>query len=204
MAVCVIKPKPDLYGLGIRLAFYIQWLGAVLIEFLDATELGDVRLLGLLLSAAATLALVVQVAGNNLEAADIYVALLLAAGAWLFLVPVYIWRALSLCSPYWNPLRWSKERRSPFFQICSFAVLCAAASVGVWFYVTFLPARDEGCSEYGFFFGKVDLENKAYIAFNAILYLVILIVCGAILISSIGLWEVEAIFPFYRKKRHVP
>lgn len=203
MSVCPAQPNPGLYGLGVRLAFYIQWFGAISMAFLDDTALADVRLFGLLLSSAVALALVIQLGQDNLEPANIYVTLLLVSGVFIFLVPVYIWRAFSLCNAYWNPLKASRERPSPFVQMCYFALVVAVAGVGVWFYIGDLPDRQwDGCASYGFWFGRVSLDNKAYIAFNAILYLVVLIVCVLILFEKIGFWEMEVIFGRRRKRRH--
>ncbi|KFA56311.1 hypothetical protein S40293_08286 [Stachybotrys chartarum IBT 40293] len=200
MPTCRIQAQPDMYGLGIRTAFYIQWFGAVLIEWLDETDLDDMRLLGLLLSGALIIGLIVQVAEEALQAAEIYIVLLLASGIYIFLVPLYIWRALTLFSPYWNPFRWSKEKHSPIFRFSNFVVLVLVASMGTWFYVTYLPGLDAGCSQYGFFFGSVSLGSDVYIAFNAILYIVILVVCAFLLLTAIGC-EIN-VWPRRRRKAH--
>jgi hypothetical protein len=195
MAVCETTAHPELYGLGIRVAFYIQWFGALVMQFLDETELADMRILGLCLSGGMTLAMVIQVADDKLQAAEIYVMLLLAAGVWIFVVPLYIWRGLSLCSPYWNPFRASRERQSPAFKLCEWVVLVALASVAAWYYTTFLPDVDRDCKQYGFFFNKVSLKSKVYMAFNGILYFVILLVCFVLLLMNLGctvhLWSKE-------------
>lgn len=195
MAVCQPEAHAELYGLGLRAAFYIQWFGALALQYLDERQLADVRLLGLCLSGGMAISLVIQVANSRLEASEIYVMLLLAVGSWLFLVPLYLWRAFSLCSPYWNPFRVSKEKQSPVYKFANWAVLVALASVAAWYYATFLPNLDKDCRQYGFFFSKVSLENKAYIAFNAILYFLILAVCAVLFLMNLGctvhMWSKE-------------
>ncbi|KAI9150389.1 hypothetical protein HJFPF1_10155 [Paramyrothecium foliicola] len=195
MSVCESQAHSELYGLGIRIAFYIQWFGALTLQFLDESELADVRLLGLCLSGGMTIALVAQVANDKLEASEIYVMILLAAGIWIFLVPLYLWRAISVCSPYWNPFRASKERQSPVYKVFNWIVLVALASVAAWFYTTFLPGLDKNCTQYGFFFSRVSLENRAYIVFNAILWFIILAVCFVLFLMNLGctvhMWSKE-------------
>ncbi|KAH7313865.1 hypothetical protein B0I35DRAFT_480511 [Stachybotrys elegans] len=195
MPTCQLNPKPDMYGLGIRTAFYIQWFGALAIEWLDETDTMDMRVLGLLLSGAMLIGAVIQISQDHLEAAEIYIALLLAAGAYLFLVPLWIWRGLTLCSPYWNPFRWNKEKMSPVFRFGNFACLTAVAATATWYYTSYLPGLDRDCSQFGFFFGPVSLQNNVYIAFNAILYIMMLVVLAFFVLMSFGcefhMWSKE-------------
>lgn len=212
MAVCEIPGRPDLYGLGIRVAFYIQWTGAVIVSFVDESEIADIRFIGVLLSAAVTLAIIISASssppfstsnlsiteydinGNPpLQPADVYISLLLAAGIYLFLVPPYIFRAFTLCNPYWNPFqrRGEPPAQGTVFRWCNFLLLLAVSSVGVWFYTTFLPqwwgrAGGDGCDQYGFFFSSISLDDRAYVAFNALLYILIIIVCACIILIKSG------------------
>lgn len=189
MALCQLQARPELYGLGIRVAFYIAWFALILIQWLDETELADIRLLALLLSAGQIISLIVQVADETIRAADIYISLLLAAGIFFFLVPVYVWRGVTLCNSHWNVLRWSKEKQSPMFKYTNFVLLIIVSALGTWFYVTYLPGLDEECEQYGFLFAMVDLQNEVYVVFSAMLYIVILVVCFFILLKTIGWWN---------------
>lgn len=197
MALCQYPARPDMYGLGIRIAFYIQWAGLVFLDYLSTHDLQPIRLLGLLLSSAAALALIIQLAKDDLYPAEIYIVLLLAIGTYIFLVPIYIWRGLTLCNPYWNPMRWSRERMAPVYRLLNFLEILLLAAIGIWFFTTYLPGRPDGsCTQYGFFFGRVSLRNTVYIAFNAILYILIAAVCVGILLMSAG-WN----FPIWAKTR---
>lgn len=203
MAVCQLEPKPDMYGLGIRLAFYIAWFGALLVEAIDETDLADVRFLGVLLSGAEALGLLIQVANTDLRAADIYISLLLASGIFIFLIPLYAWKAVSLCHPYWDPTRWTKERPSPIYRFCHFVLLIGVASLGTWFYTTYLPGLDEGCDQYGFLFSRISVTNNGFIVPNAILSVLILVVCAGILFQAVGWWCI-LLWPKEHKRKKAP
>ncbi|KAJ0326438.1 hypothetical protein COL5a_006948 [Colletotrichum fioriniae] len=176
MASCQVQGEPDLYGLGIRVAFYIQWFGAIVIEYLDMSDLPDMRLIGLLFSAAAFLGLVIRlsVEARSVQPADVYIVLLLAMGIYIPLVPLYLWKAATCFNRYWDPFRWSKETPSPAYKGLNFTLLLAISSLGVWYWCSFVPENDCSSEQYGFFFSRVSLGNKAFVAFNAIMYFVIL------------------------------
>jgi hypothetical protein len=200
MALCQYPARPEMYGLGIRISFYIQWAGLALLDYFSTEDLQPIRLLAILLSAAATLGLVIQLAQDALRPAEIYIVHLLAIGTYLFLVPIYIWRTLTFCNPYWNPRRWSRERPAPIYKLSNFLLVAALAGIGIWFYTSYLPGLPDGsCSQYGFFFGRVSLRNTIYIAFNAILYIMIAIVCIGILLKNVG-WNIP-IWAKTRRKR---
>ena len=201
MALCQYPARPDMYGLGIRIAFYIQWAGFALLDYLSTQDLQPIRLLAILLSAAASLGLIIQLAKDDLRPAEIYIVLLLAVGTYLFLVPIYIWRTLTLCNPYWNPTRWSRERPAPVYKLADFLLIATLAGIGIWFFITYLPGLPDGsCSQYGFFFGRVSLRNTVYIAFNAILYILIAAVCVGLLFMAVG-WNFQVWAKTRRKRK---
>ncbi|POR34817.1 Uncharacterized protein TPAR_05018 [Tolypocladium paradoxum] len=179
MSLCFPLSRPDMYGLGIRLSFYTQWFAALAFEHIGPESLPEIRLVGLLLSAGVTIGLVAQLVGGALDAAGVYVLLLLGTGSHLFLVPVYAWRALSCCSPYWNPLAWSREEQLRVFRVLNLVLVLTAASVGVWFFAAYLPGLDRGCRQFGFFFSQASLDhNEPFVAFNAALYVLVIVGCA--------------------------
>ncbi|KZL72871.1 hypothetical protein CT0861_12032 [Colletotrichum tofieldiae] len=196
MASCQVQGEPELYGLGIRVAFYIQWFGAIVVEYLEVADLPDMRLIGLLFSAAAFIGLVIKLSVATLQPADVYIVLLLATGIYIFLVPLYIWKAVTCFRPYWDPFRWSKETPSPAFKGLNFALLLAITSLAVWYWCSFVPENPCSSDQYGFLFSRVGLGNKGFIAFNAIMYFVILLACVLILLLKVG-WRV----PYWRERR---
>ena len=175
-----------MYGLGIRIAFYTQWFGAIFMSHIDEVYLPPVRLLGLLLSSAAVLSLILQAIRQNLHAVEIYILLLLVTGLYMPLVPVYTVRGLTLCHPACKPLCWSEERQSYAMRNFYFVIALVVPSVGVWLFTTFLPRLEDKCLHFGFFFAKVPLENAAFIAFNAIVYISMLLICAGILLENLG------------------
>ncbi|KAH6667043.1 hypothetical protein F5X68DRAFT_279331 [Plectosphaerella plurivora] len=195
-SLCQVQGKPELYGLGIRVAFYLQWFGAILAEYLEMADLAAVQLLGLLLSAATFVGLVVQLSMTTLQPADIYIVLLLAAGIFLPLVPLYVWKAVTCFNRHWDPFRWPKDTTSPAIKGLSFLLLLAITSLSIWFWTTYVPGEDCSSYQYGFLFSAVALGNTAYVASNAILWILILVVCAGILMVKAGFS-----FAFWADKR---
>lgn len=181
-SLCPTPGRPEMYGLGIRVGFYIQWLAAVIIEYFDEDDLPDVRFLGALFSAAATTSLVVQLARDRLQPMDIYITLLLAIGIFFFFMPLHVWRILTRCNPNLDPFQLSKEQHGLIYQVCTFVLLATNAGVATWFYTSYLPDLDRACHQYAFVFGKTDLEDKRYIVFSAMFYICVLIACAAFLL----------------------
>ncbi|KAH7121607.1 hypothetical protein EDB81DRAFT_666474 [Dactylonectria macrodidyma] len=159
-SLCPTIGRPDMYGLGIRIAFYIQWLAAVIIEYFDEDDLPDLRFLGALFSAAATTSLVVQISRDDLEPMDIYITLLLGIGVFFFAMPLHVWRAVTRCNPNLDPFQLSREQHGLIYQVSTFILLATNASVGTWYYTSYLPDLNRSCHQYAFVFGKTDLEDK--------------------------------------------
>ncbi|PTB62065.1 hypothetical protein BBK36DRAFT_1130332 [Trichoderma citrinoviride] len=168
MISCGREGRPDLYGLGIRLGIYFQWFGEILVEFFDQADVSDIRLLGFLLSGAIVLALLVQVADQRVQGADIYIMLQLAAGSYIFLVPMYIWKALTCCDRRWDPLRRTRETNMAIFNVSTMVLLVIISALQLWFFSTYMPTKGRQCGYYGFFFAKVRLDNTAYVVINII------------------------------------
>ena len=92
-----------MYGLGIRLGFYFQWVGAILARIMAPSEIKSLTFSNDLFVAATFLALIISTANDvyNLQPVETYIVLLLMFGTYLVLVPIYIWRLLTACDPYW-------------------------------------------------------------------------------------------------------
>ncbi|KAL6872237.1 hypothetical protein HDV57DRAFT_511593 [Trichoderma longibrachiatum] len=168
MISCGREGRPDLYGLGIRLGIYFQWFGEMLVEFFDQPDVSDIRLLGFLLSGAIVLALLVQIADQRVQGADIYIMLQLAAGSYIFLVPMYIWKALTCCDRRWDPLRQTREANMAVFNASTMVLLVIISALHLWLFSTYMPTKGRQCGYYGFFFAKVKLDNTAYVVINII------------------------------------
>lgn len=199
MASCGHQGRPDMYGLGIRLGIYLQWFGEILVEFFDEADVSDIRLLGLLLSGGVILGLLVAIAGQDVQLADVYIVLQLAAGCYIFLIPIYLWNTLSCCNPKWDPLKWTGEIKMPVYGISHMILLIVISAVGIWFFATYIPTKGRQCEQYGFFFAKIKLDNAAFIVVNLIIYVTIILICVAIALSWTGFWDGQ--FQIHRQHR---
>ncbi|KLO98592.1 Uncharacterized protein Y057_4072 [Fusarium fujikuroi] len=176
--LCSLEGRSDVYGVGIRAAFYAQWLGSLLMEYLSEENLTNLRFISLFSSAAASISFVIGVAYNSLEPLDIYFLLLLAMGFHIFQMPLYIWRILTRCQAHLDPFQLSKESHGHFYHLMSLTVLSANVSIGTWYFTTFLPQLDRDCRDLVFLFGKVSLENQGYSMGGSIFFIGVLVGIG--------------------------
>lgn len=190
MAVCAFDGNIDMYGLGIRIGFYIQWYSAILASWLAPSEVPSIRLTVNLFIAATFLALLIQVIDNvsNLQIVEIYIILLLTFGYYLFFVPLYIWRLLTSCNPALDPSRFPLVPAGRVYSVLSFLLLIAVASFQLWFWFARVPQLSrQRCEEYGFFFARIKLNQKAFQVVNIVFYFLLLISCAIVLLISLGL-----------------
>lgn len=99
-----------MYGLGIRIGFYLQPYAGDLASWLALSEVDGIRLTNSVFIAATFLALLIQVIVDvsNLQVVKVYVILLLTFDYYLFLVPLYIWRLLIKYHPALNSFRFPR------------------------------------------------------------------------------------------------
>lgn len=173
---------PEMYGLGLRLAFYLQWLGLTVIEYMDESALAPVRLIGLALSTSAFLGLLLQAPAGNLSPAEAYLVFLLAASTYIYVIPIYIWKTVTRFDSHWDPFQCTAEQPSPIFKVLDFILMLALSCVGVWYWCAYVTDGRLTCAAYGFFFSPVLIKNKAFIAFNALIWLTVLLASVATLL----------------------
>ena len=190
MAVCAIDGNTDMYGIGIRIGFYLQWYGAIIASWLaQSEEVETLRFTITVFIAATFVALIAQVARDvdNLDVVEVYIILLLTFGSFLFFVPLYAWRLLTGCDPRFDPTRYPQVHTGPVYSQLTFLLLVAVASFQLWFWFARVPALSQrDCQEYGFFFAKTRLNGKAFIAINIVFYMLLLISCIVILLIDLG------------------
>lgn len=99
-----------MYGLSIRIGFYLQWYAGDLASWLAPSEVNRIRLTISVFIAATFLALLIQVILKipSLQVVEIYITLLLTFGYFLFLVLLYVWRMLTGYNPALDPFRFSR------------------------------------------------------------------------------------------------
>ncbi|KAF5004059.1 hypothetical protein FDECE_9434 [Fusarium decemcellulare] len=204
-ALCSPPGRPDIYGVGIRAAFYIQWLGSLIIEYVSEEHLADMRFVSIFSSAAASIALVIGVAHGQLQPLDMYFLLLFGIGFFLFFVPLHAWRLLTKCHPQLDPFLLTSEVHGMFYLFITFTILTAVAAMGAWYYTTFLPRLGRDCRDVVFLFGKMDLQNKAYVVAGSVFYIATLVIIGLyIFMNSCFSWSPPPDGRYRRvRKRHI-
>lgn len=185
MAACQIAGHPDSYGLGIRIAFYLQWFGMIITPWLLESDALNLHFLNMLTVAATSIGLAVNL--SVLQPAEVYVVLLLVCGTLHFLVPAFLWRLLTCCHPWWDPERWSRVRMGWLFKTGLVLMFGTLVGVQIWFWCTGVHVRptgsDTSCRQYAFLFGQVPIDSSAVTAVNIILYIAMLVV---------GTWKFSA------------
>jgi len=120
MSACTITGNSDMYGLGIRIGFYMQWYGTILASWIAPSEVPGLRFSNSLFIFATFLALLIQTIKKTLRPIDTYITLLLTFGGCLYFVPVYIWRCLVCCRSQLDPTRHPRVHAGPVFSALNF------------------------------------------------------------------------------------
>ncbi len=176
-----------MYGLGIRIGFYLQWYSGELAARLAPSEVNGIRLTISLFIAATFLALLIQVIldVSNLQVVEVYIILLLTFGYYLFLVPLYAWRLLTGYNPAFDPYRFPHVRPGQVYSVLNFLLLVAVASFQLWFWFARVPQLNrQACQEYGFFFAKIRLNEKGFEVLNILFYFLLLFSCAIMLFMT--------------------
>jgi len=209
-----LQGTPELYGIGIRTAFYLQWFGVVLGAWLRprhrrssssqssgsdhsrtssrvvSDPLASLRLLNFYFAAGLFLSLVIlSQSPNALRPAEIYIALLLASGSFWRLVPSYLWKLLT-CFRY--PLARHGEGGGSIYKPASWVLLLAMMCFELWFWTTAVgaAAAETECAGggpgYGFLFSKVALDSPGFAGWNILFAMGMLIGCVGVLAVRMG------------------
>lgn len=174
---CVLDGNADMYGLGIRLGFYLLWFSGILSNLLFIRdEITASRFALASLITATFIALIVQTVRGSLTAVDIYIICLMSFGSNYFLIPTFLWRAATCFKPKLDPTRWTVVTHSEVFRLFSSILLMATSSFQTWFWVSGVFKLGAGCQSYGFLFKKLPLSGPVIryvnIAFLSLLLLI--------------------------------
>ena len=183
MERCSSQPKPQLYGVGLRLAFYIQWRATSWFRCIGRVDVTNVCLLGVCLSGSMCLSLLAQVMESTARSSELYIMAMLTIGGHILLVPIYAWRVITCCNSSWGALHHSQSQRIPrVLRVVDFVTVVVASSVAVWLFAVRLPEPGMFCNEYGFLFGKASMRDWSFAVSNTALYICILVVCVALVL----------------------
>ncbi|KAK7722487.1 hypothetical protein SLS64_001024 [Diaporthe eres] len=78
MALCNIPANSGSYGVGIRIAFYLQWFGMIVTSWALESDALNLRLINALTTAATSIGLVLNL--ESLQPVEVYIVLLLTCG----------------------------------------------------------------------------------------------------------------------------
>lgn len=152
-----------MYGLVIRIGFYLQGYAGDLASWLAPSEVNGLRLTNSVFIAAIFLFLLVHVILDisNRQVFEVYNILLLTFGYFFSLVPLYIWRILTGYNPALGPFRFPHVPPSQVYSVLNFLLLVAIASFQLWFwFARVLNLDGQVCDEYDFFIAKITLNEK--------------------------------------------
>jgi len=175
MSTCTIDGNADMYGLGIRIGFYLQWYGTILASWLAPPEVPNLRLANMFFITATFIALVIQ--RDTLLPSEIYIILLLFFGSTLYLLLVNLWRVATGFNDRWDPTRFPmaeppKKTANLLYSLLLMAVLLFM----LWFWSVRVPTLDgEDCEQYGFMFSKIRLNNSGFRIFHLVIYSLLLV-----------------------------
>ncbi|ORY09095.1 hypothetical protein BCR34DRAFT_383813 [Clohesyomyces aquaticus] len=176
---CDFPGNGDMYGLGIRVGYYLQWYGVLIAAWICPREVPTLRLTNTFFVASTFLALLTQVPKQaNLEVVEIYITLLFTFGSSLYLLPILLWRIVTRCHSRLDPTRF--PRAPPPSRVFSFLnsfLLVAVMVFQTWFWVKRVSDLDlRTCSQYGFLFKRIPLDSRPFRIVNLALSLLLLVV----------------------------
>ncbi|KAJ4410970.1 hypothetical protein N0V82_009122 [Gnomoniopsis sp. IMI 355080] len=128
-----------------------------------------------------------------LQPAEIYVVLLILCGTLYFLIPVFLWRVLTCCQPWWDPERWTRMKLGWLFRTAMAIMFAILLGLQIWFWCSGVyvrpPGTDTSCQQYGFLLGQLPLDSPALTAVNIVLHVAMLTVGTWLFSRWIGLFD---------------
>lgn len=196
MAACHISANSGSYGVGIRIAFYLQWFGVIVTSWALESGALNLKIINALTTATTSVGLVLNL--ERLQPVEVYVVLLLTCGALYSAIPVYLWRLATCCRPWWDPERWTRIKTGWLFRVLMYSMYGALLGLHIWFWCRGIHDRhrmdpsqdaDAECEQFGFLFAQVRLEDPDLIVLNIIIHFTTLLVGTGISAHRIGIFE---------------
>jgi len=171
----------EMFGLGVRISYYIQWYALILEERFLPPEMQVNRISLLTFVAATALSVLVQL--SKLDPVVIYITLLLTFGYWYHLIFVAAWGIIAQTRKKWRK-RWNASIFPQYLQPHAIVeglwliLLIGVLAFLVHFWAEEVWALNDTrlyCGErYGFFFAKIRLNNPTFRIFNLVISTVLL------------------------------
>ncbi|KAL2171952.1 hypothetical protein VTG60DRAFT_1011 [Thermothelomyces hinnuleus] len=192
--VCTIPGTPDLYGMGIRVSFYLLWFFVLIGERCHEQHAQVLRAAELVLAYAVFLGLAVAVSAGSLFAAEVYITLLLISTTVYLLVPRH---TTDLMAWIRSDLGIGTRRgRFGVVRAARFLFVLIVISLNLWFWGAGVKStsinrnlRDQGgccpCqppAQVGFAFGPIEMQSGGFRAMNVLLMLALL--AGGVIVGA--------------------
>ncbi|KAJ9419249.1 hypothetical protein FOXG_16337 [Fusarium oxysporum f. sp. lycopersici 4287] len=185
-SICPFAGNPDLYGIGIRIGFYLQWISTLLATLFAPWEEDILRILNLLVQLAMFLGLVFLTQDGEIHAIEPVITLWLSFGA-----------LSSLSGNGINPL----GRFSGFFRVLVYSGF-AGYACRLWFSgLDDMLEAEKGCRIVAFF-GGVTIEGS-FRKYNKVAAFIGAAICATFAIASV--FKISNAFKnaTYRKRYNV-
>ncbi|KAI5376862.1 hypothetical protein J4E82_004532 [Alternaria postmessia] len=160
-----------MYGLGIRIGSYLQWLSLLIAARYVPSELPGLRTSNAFFTSATFIGLVVETALQDIEITEIYITMLLVFGSQYIWLTAMLWRVFTPSEP--------ESSKSSLMHWFSFG-LVQVAQIGfqLWFWifkVAKFARRENTCQRFGFGFYKFGLTSDGFRIFNILLKAALLV-----------------------------
>jgi hypothetical protein len=166
---CEIQGHSDMYGLGIRIGFYLQWCASPIAAWVAPDETSGLRTANAFFVSATFLGLIIETVLNHLDITEIYIILMLTFGVQFIPLLVMLWRIVTRFDPNWDPTRFMKSPApSKMFWFLYSLVQIAELIFQLWFWIYKIPRAEEECDRFGFAFFKVRLNGDGFRIFNIV------------------------------------
>jgi len=163
---CVFEGNSDLYGLGIRIGIYLQWISGLLANCFHADSVRDMLATNTIFLIALFTALAIISTEDTVLAAEVTILLQFCFGFVFTVSSTWGWRVSA------RQLNSAKEFGNPvYFPLLGSAIrLCLTTSIcayNVWFWFVGLGKLSKAaCDPVGFLFAPVDLLRHARVFFK--------------------------------------
>jgi hypothetical protein len=168
LPTCEVYGNTDLYGLGVRIGYYLQWLSLLFGAWVCPREVPKLRIANTFYISAIFFALVLQIRDDSLDDVDIYVTLLFTFGPTMYTCIFLAWHIATSYNIHWDLNRHSSVKPAGLLFISLQAgLLIAQFGFQIWFWSVRLGRSSyDSCVQYGFHFGKVRLHDAKFRFFN--------------------------------------